>query len=275
MQSYQVQITDGPLDLARIATSGQMFRWVKSEGGWRVHDGDAVYDLTHEESKLSVASNRAEPEFRSLFRLDQNHENLRDEIARLGPELEPALTRLSGLRMMRPACAREVLFSFLCSANNHIARITSMVWKLSTPESFQSLEEIAETPELALRENGFGYRAKSIPLVAQQIVADGGEKMLDQLKNSSYEEARRYLLALPGVGPKLADCICLFAFDHQESVPIDTHIWQQLTKLYHPEWQGSALTHAKYDYSAKAFRDRFGPLAGAAHQFLFVENMSK
>jgi hypothetical protein len=36
----------------------------------------------------------------------------------------------------------------------------------------------------------------------------------------------------------------------------------------------SQFTKAKYDYAAEAFRDRFGSLAGAAHQFLFVENMT-
>ncbi|MEI8283174.1 MAG: hypothetical protein WCG75_12270, partial [Armatimonadota bacterium] len=59
------------------------------------------------------------------------------------------------------------------------------------------------------------------------------------------------------------------------SVPVDTHIWQVLTRLYHPDWVGTTLTDKKYETVADALRDRFGELAGVAHQFLFVDNMER
>ncbi len=274
MSTFKIDITDGPLDLNRIATSGQMFRWIADGNRWRIYDGDHLHFVEQTQNTLQVESNQPETAFRSLFRLDENHAEKLQEIIRLGPELEPCLEKLQGMRMMRPACAHETLFSFLCSANNHISRITSMVWKLATasptPDAtpFKSIEEIAQLTEQELRNQGFGYRAKFIPLVAQALPP------LDQLKQVPYQGARAHLLTLPGIGPKLADCICLFAFDHQEAVPIDTHIWQQLTKIYYPNWQNTPLTKAKYDHAAEAFRDRFGTLAGVAHQFLFVENMT-
>ena len=276
MFNFKIEITDGPLNLNRIATSGQMFRWIADGDRWRIYDGQHFHIVQQSANNLQVQSNQPEATFRSLFRLEENHDGKLEEIIQLGPELEPCLDRLQGMRMMRPSCAHETLFSFLCSANNHVSRITSMVWKLasSTPSStsvpFKSIEEIASLTEAELRGQGFGYRAKSIPLVAQAMLAAAPD--LSSLKSVPYKQVRDYLLTLPGVGPKLADCICLFAFDHQEAVPIDTHIWQQLTKIYYPEWQHTALTKAKYDCASEAFRDRFGALAGAAHQFLFVEN---
>jgi len=43
--------------------------------------------------------------------------------------------------------------------------------------TFPSLETLASVPERALREMGFGYRAKYIPKAAQQVLAkDEGEK---------------------------------------------------------------------------------------------------
>jgi N-glycosylase/DNA lyase len=255
-----------------------MFRWVKRGEGWAIYDGDHFHLVEQVGDVLQVQSNQTVDVFRSLLRLDENHADKLAEIIRCGPELEPCLAHLMGMRMMRPACAHETLFSFLCSANNHISRITSMVWKLTgsrTPPSanvavpFLSLNQIAALGEAELRKEGFGYRAKSIPKVAEAL-----KTTLDELKKAGYLDARSHLLDLPGIGPKLADCICLFAFDHQEAVPIDTHIWHQLTKIYYPEWHGMALTKLKYDYAADAFRDRFGALAGVAHQFLFVENMT-
>ena len=33
-----------------------------------------------------------------------------------------------------------------------------------------------------------------------------------------------FLLQLTGVGPKVADCICLMSLDKHDVVPIDTHV---------------------------------------------------
>ena len=152
-----------------------------------------------------------------------------------------------------------------------------MVWKLAAlgGDGFPDASEIAEVSEQTLREQGFGYRGATIPKVAQVLASNGGEKYLEELSRAGFETARAALIELPGVGKKLADCICLFAFDYGESVPIDTHIWQVLTRLYYPHWVGTNVTDIKYEEAAGSFRDRFGNLAGAAHQFLFVDNMER
>jgi len=38
-----------------------------------------------------------------------------------------------------------------------------------------------------------------------------------------YRDAHERLLELQGVGPKVADCICLFGLGWGEAVPVDTH----------------------------------------------------
>jgi len=78
---------------------------------------------------------------------------------------------------------------------------------------------------------------------------------------------------MKGIGPKLADCICLFGLDHQEAVPVDTHIWQAMCRLYFPQWSGTALTEKRYYEASDFFRDRLGDLAGWAHQYLFYDNV--
>lgn len=152
-----------------------------------------------------------------------------------------------------------------------------MVWNLAKlePEGFPSIDRIADTSESHFRNLGFGYRGASIPRVAAILASNGGDRYLDDLANGDYVHARNELVSLPGVGKKLADCICLFALDFGEAVPVDTHIWQVLTRLYYPDWAGTSLTDKKYEAAAGAFRDRFGDLAGAAHQFLFVDNMER
>ena len=275
---YRIRIDDLPIDLARIANSGQMFRLFNFNGVWHMNDGDHVYQIVEKgPNDFAVESNQENQAFQNLFRLETNHAEMHQLLTQRGPEIEPFLAQRRGLRMLRPNCRTEVLFSFLCSSCNHITRITSMVRSLSqfADSGFPSIERLSEITEDQLRSRGFGYRGATIPKVAQILHSGGGEQYLDDLAQGTYSDARHELIALPGVGKKLADCICLYAFDFGEAVPVDTHIWQVLTRLYHPEWVGTSLADKKYETVAGAFRDRFGKLAGAAHQFLFVDNMER
>ncbi|KAH0551291.1 hypothetical protein GP486_007438, partial [Trichoglossum hirsutum] len=98
--------------------------------------------------------------------------------------------------------------------------------------------------EAHLRQLGFGYRAKFLHQTALMIVQDRPANWLDQLRNpespspgymtkpagdmkaggrEGYREAHEQLLELQGVGPKVADCICLFGLGWGEAVPVDTH----------------------------------------------------
>ena len=45
-------------------------------------------------------------------------------------------------------------------------------------------------------------------------------------------------MRLPGIGGKVADCICLFALHQMDAFPVDTHI-KKVMELHYPE--GSPL----------------------------------
>jgi hypothetical protein len=61
----------------------------------------------------------------------------------------------------------------------------------------------------------FSCRAKFIVGSVQQLLAKpgGGEAWLLSLRDKPYNEAHEALCSLPGVGPKVAACICLFSLD--------------------------------------------------------------
>ena len=253
-------------------------------------DGRYWYRLRLEEPTesqsqyVSVESNGSEQDFRSFLRLDWDAKEIGNRIVQMGPELAPYVTQFEGLRVLRSNCPYETFFSFLCTPNNNILRIKQMVRQLAeygepigevggvVLKRFPSPEVIAEIPEADLRTKGFGYRAATIPTAARQLLGWGSES-LEKLKSVSYEEAHSTLWSVKGIGPKLADCIALFGLDHTEAVPIDTHVWQALVRLYYPEMQGKALTDSRYLEMSKAFRTRFGAYSGWAQQVLFYENM--
>ena len=39
----------------------------------------------------------------------------------------------------------------------------------------------------------------------------------------------------------MAACICLFALDKHEAIPVDTHVWQVSTRYYTPHLKGKTL----------------------------------
>ncbi len=82
---------------------------------------------------------------------------------------------------------------------------------------------------------------------------------------SSLPGSPQKLLAYPGVGKKVADCILLFAFHHFEAVPVD--VWIERIMQQHFLTRDLRLP---YDRIADAARDIFGPYAGYAQEYLFA-----
>lgn len=86
----------------------------------------------------------------------------------------------------------------------------------------------AAQPE-TLRALGLGYRAEYLCAAGAHFAqADA----LDALRAMSYPEAHTALRAVKGVGPKVADCICLFGLHHVDAFPVDTHVKQILSAHY-------------------------------------------
>jgi len=144
---------------------------------------------------------------------------------------------LNGIRVLRQEPV-ENLFSFICSSNNNIKRITQMVAnmclhfgnKIGTLEGidyygFPTIERLAQDDvEDKLKILSFGYRAKFIAKAAVYLKETHSEEWLYSLRNSSYAEAHKELCKIYGVGRKVADCVCLMSMDKLEAIPVDTHV---------------------------------------------------
>ncbi|MCW5939808.1 MAG: hypothetical protein KF884_00210 [Fimbriimonadaceae bacterium] len=273
-----------PLDLGLCLTCGQVFRWWRDGESWAGVDGDRFYRVARDGTGLQVHGTGTEDEFKSLFGLDETTARSIERISRLDAAMGERVGRLAGLRLMRPGCPVETAFCFMTTSNNHLARIHQMVRVLASygdripgapvgAKRFPALERIAALSEEELRSKGFGYRARTIPLAARRMIESGGKEWLESLAKAPYEEANRELTGLPGVGNKLADCIALFALGHGSAVPVDTHVWRAMTRDVFPDWRGKSLTDQRYRAIGDFLRERFGELAGMAHQYIFVETM--
>ena len=91
---------------------------------------------------------------------------------------------------------------------------------------------------------------------------------LEQLKEEKdFQKIRETLLTLPGVGPKVADCILLFSeLKRWEAFPIDVWVRRVMNELYIKNENEEKVNKKLIEDIA---HKKFGNLAGIAQQYLF------
>ncbi|KAH7364595.1 DNA glycosylase [Rhexocercosporidium sp. MPI-PUGE-AT-0058] len=213
--------------------------------------------------------------------------------------------KFTGVRILKQD-AWEALVGFICSSNNNIVRISQMVNNLCLHYGSliahiddQPIHDFPSPAALAvpgvesrLRELGFGYRAGYIAKTAMMVAKEKPEGWLESLSNmepyndspdqkplpgggrEGYRKAHEELLQLQGVGPKVADCVCLMGLGWGEAVPVDTHVWQIAQRDYKfGKGKHKSLTKATYDAVGDHFRQLWGKEAGWAHSVLFAADL--
>ncbi|XP_050634666.1 N-glycosylase/DNA lyase isoform X3 [Macaca thibetana thibetana] len=291
------------LRLDLVLPSGQSFRWrEQSPAHWSGVLADQVWTLTQTEEQLHCTVYRGDKSqpgrptpdeleaVRKYFQLDVTLAQLYHHWGSVDSHFQEVAQKFQGVRLLRQDPI-ECLFSFICSSNNNIARITGMVERLCqafgpqliqlddvTYHGFPSLQALAGPEvEAHLRKLGLGYRARYVSASARAILEEqGGLPWLQQLREASYEEAHKALCTLPGVGTKVADCICLMALDKPQAVPVDVHIWQIAQRDYswHPTTsQAKGPSPQSNKELGNFFRSLWGPYAGWAQAVLFSADL--
>jgi len=196
-------------------------------------------------------------------------------------------SRFSGLRLIRQD-PFECLVSFITSQNNNIPRITSLLSRLrqhygtkigedeekESHFSFPTPGQLANATESQLREMGFGYRAKYIANLSKSVEERGGRAWLESLRTRDRSDAKAALVELQGVGPKVADCICLFALDKLEVVPVDTHV-RAIASRFMKLPERKSVTKEVCEKIQAMFIESFGEMAGWAHTILFANELKE
>jgi len=250
----------GPLDLDLTFSCGQAFRWQRVDGGWSGVIGRAeVLARPNGAGTLAVeilGEDPGEDSLQQYLRLDEDprvHLEHAEELRSV-----PGFLPLLGLRLLRQD-PWETLASFICSAAANIRKITTCVEGLARG-AFPPAEAIARVREADLRELGLGFRAPYL-LGTARAVAAGSAWSWERLRSGPIEDARKRLTALPGVGPKIADCVLLFGLDRLEAFPVDRWIRRATQEL-------SSRRRAR-DQELADWARRLGPGRGYLQQILF------
>ena len=258
-----------PIDLDLTLGCGQTFRWEHSpDGTWSGVLGNQSVCLRLKGSRIE---GNATPGGRGVRDSVLEHLRADDDIDKIQRRLRrdtilaTGMKRMRGLRIVK-IDEWECLVSYVLATYANIPRITKMVNALATKYgsrivngryAFPTIEQLSKASAKDLARLGLGYRAGYIEEICNQI----DERTISTLSRESHEDLRRKLIELPGVGSKVADCVCLFGFGKLESFPIDLWIERALARLYHQKGSYQRL---------RAFAsDRFGEYAGYAQEYLY------
>ena len=260
--------------LPHIFECGQCFRWNKEQDNSYtgvIKEGIIRISMEGSNAKICTTIEKdTQKIINDYFDLDTDYKKIKDIISQNDQIMQEAIQFGNGIRILRQD-PWEMLISFIISAANNIPRIMKTVENLSRAYGkkvffmgkeyylFPTPEELSKASIKELRMLNLGFRDKYVYGATQKVL--NGEINLDKIKKMSYEDAKKELLKIEGVGEKVADCILLFSMEKREAFPIDTWIKKVMTSLYQ--------TPSTKNGIKKCAQTKFGAYAGIAQQYLF------
>ncbi len=264
-------------NLQATLESGQAFRWYRVTEGWESVVAGRWVRLAIDNTGLRAESALPVQDWTWLANYLQIDTDL-ESIQRTFPRddvMRKAVRACRGLRLLRQD-PWECLASFVLSSTKQITQIRQVVALLCerfgnpvpvppgvTPAwSFPPPQRLAQITEGDLRACKMGFRAPYLREIAQRVAR--GLTDLEAVGRLSCAEARLALTDLPGVGPKIADCVLLFAYGFPTAFPVDVWIIKVLKEFYFPR-QPDVTPRTLRQFAATYF----GPFGGYAQQYLF------
>ena len=220
------------LSLPETLDCGQCFRWKPDENGnWRGTVHGVCRSIRQERQGITILG--------------------ASEILHEACEFAP------GIRVLHLE-PWEAFITFIISQNNNIARIKGIVERICAAfgseieegiYAFPTPEQLSKAAAEDFVKLGCGYRAEYLVFAANEV--ESGRLDLSALAKAPTAEARRRLLEVHGIGPKVADCVLLYGLGKTDCCPADVWMKRVINTL------GGSMPSCVKDY------------AGIAQQFLF------
>lgn len=268
-------------NITHIFECGQAFRWDKTEENSYIIVADSkVIELIEKNNGNIIIKNTTKEDFQEFwhdfFDLDTDYTLLKEKLKstkayNLNESLKEAIEFGYGIRLLNQE-AFETIISFIISANNQIPRIKKSIKLLSENYgefieeykgkkyfSFPKPEVLATIEPEEIREIArVGFRDIRI-VEASKMYLENREKYSRELEDIQLGEN---LLEMPGIGPKVRDCILLFGYSRYKTFPVDVWVKRMMETLYIKK---SIPNKKILEYAL----DLFGDLRGVAQQYLF------
>ncbi len=268
-------------DLEKTLNSGQVFHWEKVGDGFLGTVGDLPLFVRQNGKFLEVGFGAPLPKsprrllpaiVERYFALDHPLGAICDSFPK-DAVMNAARDFCHGLRIIRQP-KWECLATFICSSMKQVAHIRQISLALRKQfgeqrrigdhlvYSFPSAHRLARASDKELRDCKLGYRAKNLRATARLVTS--GQANLEAWSALSDSELRKQVCALPGVGPKIANCVMLFAYERLRAFPID--VWIERVLRQHYFLRRRKITAQRLRQFSETY---FGEHGGYAQQYLF------
>jgi len=268
-------------NLTHIFECGQCFRWNKNED--ESYTGVVrknVINIKMKNNDVYVSSygeDNLEELFQNYFDMERDYEGIKSNLSKIDEHMKESIQYGDGIRLLNQDLW-ETIISFIISANNNIPRIKGIIERISKRfgdkiewngceyYTFPNPQQLGKASVEDLRNLGLGFRDIRVYETTKKVLNKEIDlEKLHQEKNT--ETVREVLLTLPGVGPKVADCILLFStLKRLDTFPIDVWVRRVMNDLYiHDDNEGKV--DKKLIMSVA--NEKFGDLCGIAQQYLF------
>jgi len=262
------------INVENSINSGQVFLWKKNKKYWYGINGKDVLKIDNLGDIKSYQNNKID-----FFRKKDDIEKIIKSISK-DSVTKKAVKQYLGLRILEQD-PFQCLISFITSSNSNIQKIKNSLENISkkfgTKIKFEDQEfflfpepkKLAKASINEIKSCGVGYRAQFIKEAASMTMLKKTD--FEYLKKSNYQDAKKEICLIPGVGNKVADCVLLFSLNKLEAFPLDRWIIRILEKYYSDKFQleTKTITEKQYDIIHEKILNHFGPFAGYAQQFLF------
>ncbi len=260
-------------DLRETVTCGQIFRYSEEEdNSYTIILDDRVINVKYDSDVLYVLSNDyndLEEKVIKYFDLYRDYDEINKNLISFDKKLEKVVLSCEGLKMIN-SYPFETLISYIISANNSVPSITKSVNMISQKYGkkimfndksyylFPTPNELKDVKASEFRTCSVGFRDKYIENIVKVI--NSNPKYLDNFNELNAKDALPILLNESGIGPKIASCVLLFAYQKHNVFPIDTWVKKFMKENYNIEGEKNIRTFTQNKYKE---------YSGIAIQYMF------
>lgn len=266
-------------DLDSTVTCGQIFRFEKeSDNSYTIVLKDRIINVKYENNNLYVDSNKydnLENVVTKYFDLERDYSKINEIIEKKDLEIKKIVEYCNGLKMIN-SYPFETIVSYIISANNSVPSIRKSVDMISKRYGkkvefrdreyylFPTAEELKNVRIEDYRTCSVGFRDKYIENIVRVINNDSN--YLDNFYKLDSLSSFDILLKEKGIGPKVASCILLFAYQKFNVFPVDTWVKKIMKEKYKIEGEKNIREKTK---------ELYGEYSAIAIQYMFHYSRNK
>ena len=247
------------LNLYTTLLGGQAFNWE--------YNNDKYYGFTHNgliiiDNRGSIQQINENMDMNKYLGKDLDLEKIKKEINK-DKYINQAIKKIKDITILKQDFYITTT-SYILATNKNIPAIRKSIKTLSNIlgnpivgtdyKTFPSIQSLSKSSIQDLQKASIGYRASYLKETS---------KLLSEIQIPHNKgDIQKLLISLPGIGPKVADCILLYSLGYLDTVPIDRWMFNIAKNVYNVKF-------TKNSDISKWYSEYFGTYAGVAGQYLF------